>query len=222
MTLVCVCMLRMHNTYVCMWCVLVHTCVKACVWRPKVDTCSFPHSILLFSETESLTDLELTDLARLAGWWAPGIHLPPLPQYQDCGRWCQGSKLRSSCLHNRLFHNQAIDPALLHMFSQPSLVSSVKEDADSRLKSPNLLLIGSWKQGFRRLFRWRLAAVGNLNPTKELLSSTVLKPNEPFWTPRGQYLLSVLWKMNTDLQKVTYFTSGIKKNRIHLLNHWFH
>lgn len=101
--------------HVCMhMCAGASPCMCMGMWRPErysSSTILCPHHFFLFWDM-TLSNQELTDLARLAGQWASGICLSPplttLELQERCAvpsffHGCSGSELRFLCLCDRQF-----------------------------------------------------------------------------------------------------------------------
>lgn len=98
-----ICFLWIGNTRVmCVCACECYTCVCFCMWKPEVDMRYFPWLLL------TLFLRQVSDLTRLVNQQVPGI-LSLLLSAKITGMLCQffcgcwKSKLRSSCLHRKLY-----------------------------------------------------------------------------------------------------------------------
>lgn len=97
--------------YACVYYVCRYACPCGCTWRSNVYIRCFPYLLSTYFLRQSLTDLKLAILNRMAGQGAPRVHLsvspsaglqwsaPPHLSFSGC--W--GSECRPSCLHSGHF-----------------------------------------------------------------------------------------------------------------------
>lgn len=119
---------------------LLFVCVCTCVWRPKVDVflSCFPFYFLRPSISISIfvspfppapPHQMLSDLARLAGRWTPGIFHLCSPSAWMTVMCCHiqlftrvlGMKFIPSCLQGNSFARWAVSPALFVYFLHPCI-----------------------------------------------------------------------------------------------------
>lgn len=106
---------------VCAYVVSTHLCACGCGQQSQYQASYSMTSYLTFLRQGLSQKLELTDLAQLAGQWAPEMLLSSLLCSRITDVWCcvwlfRGhwrSELRSPCLHGKHYIHCVLSPALL-------------------------------------------------------------------------------------------------------------